>query len=228
MTPLGKYGPAVIGKEKYEKEQRQIERQGGRDGARFGPAITEEWDQDPDITSVHSASRSEIEDANERVAEGRVRDREDSPGVEHEIDLPPGYEVEHVGGGYYTLTFEGEKIESDMPSGNWGQGVGAAVKAAATHHEESVKQEVVDETAGPEGQVSVDELRGILANDPDAVDNFVHAEVMRSEGPRREALEVLLETEQQKEEPRPEAVQAIESLMADATHGGEEQPEDEE
>lgn len=217
---LGKYGPGVIGEEEYEKEQAQLDEM-GRGENRFGKAITDDWDQNDDISSVHSEDAGEIAQRT-ATATAEPDEGETTTSQAERAELPPGYTIEGGGGGYWALHGpDGEKIESDKPSGNWGQGIEAVEEAAATHYENSLKQEAVDEEAD-DAQVSVQELAGIVKKDPGQIDAFLHAEVMRPEGPRLEALRVLLKAEQEKESPRKEALESLEALIADTAHGTEE------
>lgn len=223
MTPVGKYGPAVIGEEQYEKEQKLLDEHGRGEGSKFGPAITEDRDQDPDFQTVHQGKAPEPVKMEDVSLEGGDEDEEPSP----EEQLPPGYSLEGGSGGYYTLLGpDGEKVEGSTSSGKWGPGVDKAIAGAAHHFEEQVKQEETDETAGAEAQVSVEELRGILENDPGQVDAFVRAELGRAEGPRLEALRLLRDTEAAKESPRQESIEALEEMIADVEHGGDEENEE--
>lgn len=223
MTPIGKYGPAVIGEEKYEEEQAIIERQGGLDGQKFGPAITESLDQNPDFDTVHQADPRDFDGTPSVSVE--AEDEEPSP----EEQLPPGYSLEGGKGGYYILIGpDGERVEGPTGSGKWGPGVDKAIEGAAHHYEEALKQEETDEQAGADAQVSVDQLRGVLESDPGQVDAFVRAEMARAEGPRLEALRLLRDTEASKENPRQESIAALDQMIEDVQHGGEDEAEDEE
>lgn len=114
-------------------------------------------------------------------------------------EFPPGYHAEHAGGGKYRVEDEsGEQVEnpeSDKGLYDREQTAEAAWEDFELRAEEQAQEEEEPEEGGDLGtkQVSVAELREILENEPELLDERQAAEMMRPGGPRQDALKVLLE-----------------------------------
>lgn len=202
---VGKYGPKLLGDEEYERQQKAKKESGGP-MSKFGPKALAD----------HGAEAEEAVEA----AQEELSPRERLKAALEE--LPLDYEVEGGKGGYYTLIGpDGEKIEGPTDSGKWGPGPGEVLAAARQDYEDRVKQEETDEEAGPDQQLSVDEIRGVLDKNPAKVDELMHLEFRRSEGPRLEALQVLHAHEADSEDPRPEVLSTLDGAMADLSQPDE-------
>lgn len=209
---IGKYGPAVLGEDEYDRQQEAIEEM-DEDTSRFGPRVLDEW------------KGREAEE--EEVPESGPRSEEIDSRSELEEALPPGYEVEGGRGGYYTLKGpDGQKIEGSTESGKWGPGPGAALAAAREHYEAQRKQEETDDAAGAAEQLSLDELAAVLDRDPTQIDALTRAEFDRAEGPRPEGLQILMDAEESRDNPRPESLAALKRAYDEVTADLEEDEEE--
>lgn len=205
---VGKYGERVLGKEEHERQQEMIEQQDS-EVSKFGPRVLDEWEgggggEEP-VEATELSPREQLEKALE--------------------ELPLDYRAEGGKGGYYTLYGpDGEKIEGPTDSGKWGPGPGEVLSAAQQDYEDRVKQEETDEEAGPDEQLSADEVRGVLSKNPEKLDAMMRLEFRRSEGPRLEVLQLLQAHEADSEDPRPEVLDTLDGAMSDLREeeGGEE------
>lgn len=216
-SSLDKYGDKALKPEEQEKaeELRQAKEQGTGESV-YGPlALAGEGDREAvesaaehggmEVPSAAEEALAEAEgespESEEETAESGSQASGETPEAE-DGEAPEGYEIEHQGGGYYSVTTpDGDRVENpDVESGNWG-GREVAVTAARHHASEQVEDNdgTSEALVGPDEQVSVDELRGILEAEPDMIDNRMHAEFARAEGPRPDALKVMLKAEEENE-----------------------------
>lgn len=194
MTPIGQYGPSVIGKEQYEKEQATI-KTGGGGTSQFGPAVT---------------STEQLTDTEEE----RIRARREAAEVVEVTEfkrgegLPSGYKAEKAGGGYYVVTDPaGELVPGPFGSNpSKFKGEAAAQLGAWEHRvapkeppesrelteEERAIEVAIFEATGTDAFISIASLVDLVRTNPATTARLYEAEKARPDGPRYDALMAML------------------------------------
>lgn len=202
MTPLDKYGDKALTEREQEEaeELRQVKGEGTEESV-YGPmALAGEGDPE----KVERAAERAGVDVPEGVVEGEAVEAEETAETASQVsepapdseEPPEGYEIEHIGGGYYEVTDpNGDQVESpERDSGTW---EGKQLAVAAAWQDAGGDGSGSSAGPGPDEQVSVEELEEILGEDPTLIDERMHAEFGRAEGPRPDALRVMIEVEEE-------------------------------
>ena len=221
-SSIGRFGPAVIGQEQYDREQAMLQEM-GTGHTKFGPGVL---------------SSEPIRTGYEERRRAAVAAKEAPPPPE----LPEGYKVTSAGGGYYVV----EGPDGVLP-GPYGpkkdkfKGRDAARAAAFKHaalepaldvepeiaheilHEGSgdigeLTDEAIDaliaEATGEDAFISLPDLEELAGDNPATILRLYANERSRPDGPRREAIEKLLEAHQQAGDPDPAMLRSMELSLA--------------
>lgn len=207
MAPAGHFGPAVIGEEQHEEEQRIVEEE---QRLKFGDRVVG--------GSNMEAEPPEVSASPEQSGE----------------DVPEGYTIE-MSGAYAEVTApDGEQVthEADTDNGKY-HGKEAAKEAAWEHQRRQEIEASEGEGEGAEAESSpapeaegweteeaiqdatIEEAERALEANPALVDQFMRAELTRPDGVRPEVVDAMEDAELGRDEPRESVLETLDSMRAE-------------